>query len=228
MAPTVPSFAAASPPPGQLRAGSRFADMAMGALPALPAMAQRAPAVTARARPQTALATAQRVTVGPVLAATKPAQTAVIRAQPVASASAVARSLRPMARPRDLRPALGGAERRTRQGADAQTGDRARQGEGRTPDAAALAAARQAAATYDNRVMAQISRVRRARTQLRGTAFVRFRIAGDGSLASVGIARTSGHAQLDQIAIAHVRKAAPYPTPPVGARRSFIVEFRGR
>lgn len=50
-----------------------------------------------------------------------------------------------------------------------------------------------------------------------GTAVVSFRVTTAGGLASVSVARSSGSAALDQLAIAAVRGAAPFPAPPAGA-----------
>ena len=52
---------------------------------------------------------------------------------------------------------------------------------------------------------------------LRGTAVVQFGLTPSGGLAYAGLARSSGDTQLDQLAVAAVRSAAPFPTPPSGA-----------
>lgn len=101
-------------------------------------------------------------------------------------------------------------------------------GQGQQVDQAAVAAARQAAANYGNVVMRRISRTRRESTRARGVAVVSFRIAASGQLASVGIGRSSGNADLDSIAVNHVRRAAPFPAPPAGAQTSFSIQFEGR
>ena len=44
-----------------------------------------------------------------------------------------------------------------------------------------------------------------------GTVWLRFRIAADGSVESVEVDRSSGHALLDDAAIKAVRRAGPYP-----------------
>lgn len=90
------------------------------------------------------------------------------------------------------------------------------------------AASNAAISNYPGQVMRKISRVRRPRTNARGAAVVRFSIAGSGGLASASIARSSGNADLDQLALRVVRSAAPFPPPPAGARTSFSVEITGR
>jgi protein TonB len=125
----------------------------------------------------------------------------------------------------------GNATQSTRRGAATATsnsGQQAQTGQGQQVDQAAVAAARQAAANYGNDVMRRISRTRRENTRSRGIAVVSFRVAGSGQLSSVGIAQSSGDAGLDQIAVNHVRRSAPFPAPPEGARTSFSIQFQGR
>jgi periplasmic protein TonB len=52
---------------------------------------------------------------------------------------------------------------------------------------------------------------------LRGTATVSFGVTTSGGLAYASVARSSGSAALDQLAVAAVRGSAPFPTPPAGA-----------
>ena len=94
--------------------------------------------------------------------------------------------------------------------------------------AAAAAPGNAAASNYPGQVMQRIQRVRRARVNARGTAVVAFTIAPGGGLAGVQIARASGSAALDQAALDHIRRAAPFPAPPQGAQRQFSFEFVGR
>jgi periplasmic protein TonB len=42
------------------------------------------------------------------------------------------------------------------------------------------------------------------------------------------VARSSSHPELDEMALDHVRRAAPFPAPPPGAQRDFRFEFEGR
>ncbi|WP_425049723.1 TonB family protein [Psychromarinibacter sp. S121] len=123
----------------------------------------------------------------------------------------------------------GNAAEDTRRGTDtgAESANDNSQGNGNAAAAAAAANAR-AAAQYGNAVMTKIARTRRERTQIRGVALVAFQIGSNGALVSVGIARSSGNPQLDQIAMNHIRRAGPFPPPPPGARTSFSVEFAGR
>jgi protein TonB len=84
------------------------------------------------------------------------------------------------------------------------------------------------ASTYPGEVMRRISRVSKPRVNSRGTAVVAFSISGNGGLAELSIARSSGSAKLDQVALSVIRKAAPFPAPPSGAQRSFSINIKGR
>ena len=90
------------------------------------------------------------------------------------------------------------------------------------------AAGNASASTYPGLIMRKLSRAGKPRVNARGTAVVAFRIAANGGLASVSLARNSGSAVLDQAALQLVRKAGPFPKPPEGARRSFSVQITGR
>ncbi|MBO9452054.1 TonB family protein [Tropicibacter sp. R16_0] len=89
------------------------------------------------------------------------------------------------------------------------------------------AAGNAAASNYPGLVKRKIHRARRKSVKVRGTARVSFRIADSGALAAVSISRSSGSNRLDQVALAQVRAAAPFPKPPAGARRQFSVEIKG-
>lgn len=85
-----------------------------------------------------------------------------------------------------------------------------------------------AISSYPGKVMKKISRVRKPRVGQKGSAVVAFKIAQNGGLASVGLARSSGSGALDQAALDVIRKAAPFPPPPKGAQRSFTITIKGR
>ncbi|UXX82385.1 energy transducer TonB [Roseovarius pelagicus] len=90
------------------------------------------------------------------------------------------------------------------------------------------AAGNAAASNYPGLVMKKISRVSRPRAASKGTAVIAFSIAPSGALARVSVARSSGSAQLDQAAAQMIRRAAPFPAPPAGARRDFSISIKGR
>jgi protein TonB len=88
---------------------------------------------------------------------------------------------------------------------------------------AASAGAQQAAAApphYLTQVMARLQAAQRFPEQSRargeeGRAVVRFAIRRDGALGEARLAASSGHAALDQAALEAVRRAAPFPPPPI-------------
>mgnify|MGYP001795832629 CR=1 FL=1 len=84
------------------------------------------------------------------------------------------------------------------------------------------------ASNYPGLVRRKVARTRRGRAGGKGVAVVRFRVSASGGLSSVSIARSSGNRKLDQAAVSHIRRSAPFPKPPKGASRSFAlpIEFR--
>ena len=94
------------------------------------------------------------------------------------------------------------------------------------PGRKAQAAGNATASNYAGIVMRRIAR-RKPRTSLRGTAMVSFTIAPNGGLAALSLAQSSGSAKLDQLALSAVRRAAPFPRPPSGARTRFSLPVKG-
>jgi periplasmic protein TonB len=155
--------------------------------------------------------------------------------------AAPAQSLRPQ--PRPDRPALQRVARQPAQ-ATAQTQGNAdrnatrgaaagQEGAAATPQSRAAATAQgdggtAASASYGRAVLAQISRTRKMRAPSRGRTVVAFSIGEGGALASVAVVQSSGSPELDQVALDHIRRAAPFPQPPAGAQRQFSFEFLGR
>ncbi|MDF1671116.1 MAG: TonB family protein [Roseovarius sp.] len=82
-----------------------------------------------------------------------------------------------------------------------------------------------ASSNYPGKVMRKIARVHKPRVGAKGSAVVAFTISANGGLSAISLARSSGSGQLDKAALRVVRKAAPFPPPPSGARRSFSVKI---
>jgi len=128
----------------------------------------------------------------------------------------------------------GNSNENTRRGAataSQNTGQAAQSGQGQQVDQAAVAAARQAAANYGNVVVRRIQRTRRENYRGRGRgreATVGFGIETSGQLAWVRIESSSGDAELDELAVRHIRRAAPFPAPPAGAGGGYSWVFEGR
>jgi protein TonB len=76
--------------------------------------------------------------------------------------------------------------------------------------------ARPKSGAYASQVWSRLAR-HKPRAGQRGSASVAFTIGEMGALRTVRIARSSGNARIDQLALATVRNAAPFPAPPSGA-----------
>jgi protein TonB len=85
-----------------------------------------------------------------------------------------------------------------------------------------------AASNYPGKVYAKIARTRQRNAGGRGVAQVRFSVTSGGQASGVSVARSSGDANIDRAAVAHVKRAAPFPKPPPGAKTRFVIpiEFR--
>ena len=104
----------------------------------------------------------------------------------------------------------------------------AKNSEATTKKGNASKAGNAAASNYPGKVMRKISRQRRPKGRARGAVRIAFKIGSNGGLSSIGVARSSGNADLDQAALNLVRRTAPFPAPPAGAQRSFAIEIKGR
>lgn len=86
-----------------------------------------------------------------------------------------------------------------------------------------------AVANYPGQILRRISRAGRPRVRHNGAdVVISFRISGNGGLAGLSVARSSGNAELDQAGLSIVQRAAPFPAPPAGAQTSFSINFGGR
>ncbi|WP_394178917.1 energy transducer TonB [Yoonia maritima] len=251
--PPPPVLIAAAGAQVETKMGSSFADMAVGVMtPTVAAPARVAPTTPSPVMPATMIGVnpvvAEQIEPTPVAKAPEAVQPSaapiVPPAAPVAPAepaeaqivdNAPTSSIRPTARPRNLgqRPtpvrergnanqqATAGSNNRQTASAQISSGSQASSG-------AATAASNAAVTNYPGQVMRRISRVRRPRSRENGAAKVAFSIGANGSLASVQIARSSGSASLDQMAMQVVQRAAPFTPPPPGARTRFQVEITTR
>ncbi|MEM5519047.1 TonB family protein [Sulfitobacter sp. AS59] len=124
--------------------------------------------------------------------------------------------------------ARGNAKRDNTKGADAgQNKDAKATTTGQTQKAASQAG-NAAVSNYPGQVMRRISRVGKPQVKSKGEAVIAFTISASGGLGGVSVARSSGSAALDQAALSLIRKAAPFPKPPAGARRQYTIKIKGR
>lgn len=252
--PVAPS--APPPPPSRVEAEAPdllALDIPKSVLPDAPTLIASLPAKPAPTlAPQTPVLTAQPVrpqeTVRPKpLDVAKPEPLAeptppqIIEALPQPDDEAVQVSRRPPPRPERIKtrktvqaapkpkpqPRGTAAQNQVRGEVEGQKQATANQSSNR--QAARAAAAGNAAVTnYPGQVMRRITRLRRPSTRSRGTATIAFTVSASGGLASARVARSSGAADLDNAALTLVRRAAPFPPPPPGARRSFQIGIKGR
>ncbi len=167
----------------------------------------------------TEMITATALTLGRVLTSLRPAR----RPEGLAPKPAIAEAT-PAPRGNATQNASAGAASNTAPQATATTSGSNAQ----NAKPAQTAANSQAATNYPGQVMRRISRVRKPNTNARGAVMVSFSIATGGSLSAVSVAQSSGNAQLDQMAVQVVQRAAPFPTPPTGAQTRFNVEITGQ
>jgi len=80
-----------------------------------------------------------------------------------------------------------------------------------------------AASNYPGKVYAKLNRTRQRSAGARGVAKVQFNVSSSGQAVGVSIARSSGNARVDRAALAHVKRASPFPKPPSGAQTRFVI-----
>lgn len=83
-------------------------------------------------------------------------------------------------------------------------------------------------ADYARSVLKKVRATKRKPGAGKGSVVVGFTIAADGGLASVQVLQSSGNAELDAVALDHIRRSAPFPPPVKGAKPGFSFEFIGR
>ncbi|AML51799.1 cell envelope integrity protein TolA [Falsihalocynthiibacter arcticus] len=85
-----------------------------------------------------------------------------------------------------------------------------------------------ATSNYPGKVFNKIKRAPRKKVNVKGEALVSFEIASNGGLVSVSLARSSGSEALDRAAVSQIKSAAPFPSPPEGARKRYTVSLKGK
>lgn len=84
-----------------------------------------------------------------------------------------------------------------------------------------------ALSNYRGQVFRKIARAKRGQVNIKGATVVALTIGSSGQLAGLRVARSSGSGKLDDIALAQVRRAAPFPAPPGGASQTYTVKISG-
>jgi periplasmic protein TonB len=83
-------------------------------------------------------------------------------------------------------------------------------------------------AAYAKAVLKKVRATRKKSGAGKGTVVVGFAIDPSGGLASVQVLKSSGSATLDAVALDHIRRSAPFPVPPAGAKGGYSFEFVGK
>ena len=83
-------------------------------------------------------------------------------------------------------------------------------------------------ASYKQLVLSQVAKAKKVGRYrgVPGVASVSFTVGDDGTLLRCEIVRKSVDPGLDAEAIAMIRRAAPFPPPPPGALRDFVIGLR--
>ncbi len=82
--------------------------------------------------------------------------------------------------------------------------------------------------TYHAAIHRKISRVPKRSAGAKGDAFVGITIAGSGAISSVQIVKSSGHASIDTLALAQIKRAGPFAPTPNGAVMRVQVKFSSK
>lgn len=84
-----------------------------------------------------------------------------------------------------------------------------------------------AGSSYKTEIWRHLLRYRRPNVVGPGSAFVSFDIDGNGAVTRLGVVQSSGSRRFDDEAMQMVRRAQPFPRPPVGVARAFTFEIKG-
>lgn len=142
---------------------------------------------------------------------------------------------RPKARPESLRQ-LSGPSRKDNTdaffGSSTKTTRASRSGGGDEPGHAASgevrSGGRAAQSNYRGLINERIRRAPKPRSMATASAAIQFRIAPDGRISEIVVAKSSGSPRFDRDALNTVRGAAPFPPPPSGAGRVYNIVVSGR
>lgn len=82
--------------------------------------------------------------------------------------------------------------------------------------------------TYHASIFRKISRVPNRQAGAKGRARVGISITASGTIATVQIVKSSGHAGIDKLALAQVRRAGPFAPTPSGEPVRVVVQFESK
>lgn len=79
--------------------------------------------------------------------------------------------------------------------------------------------------SYQSKVLRRIARVPKRAAGARGKALVGITIAASGQIANARIVKSSGHAGIDKVALAQIKRAGPFTPTPTGKSLNVVVRF---
>jgi protein TonB len=85
-----------------------------------------------------------------------------------------------------------------------------------------------ASTNYAGKVMKHLSKFRRPRASSPGSALITFTFTATGEIETIEVSKSSGSYKFDKDAIKFIKRAAPFPSPPDEATKTFTVEIEGR
>lgn len=91
------------------------------------------------------------------------------------------------------------------------------------PASAAVEAISEAAKGYPKLVFQHIASKPQRKVRGKGTVTIEFKLTPQGTIAYAKIAKSSGRSRIDKAALNHVKRAAPFPTPPAQATLNFVL-----
>lgn len=82
-------------------------------------------------------------------------------------------------------------------------------------------------AQYGALVMKHLLKRKRPRASQPGSTFIKFHLNSSGTINSIKISKGSGSKRFDREALRYVKRASPFPKPPVSVELQFNVEIKG-
>ncbi|SDF03398.1 outer membrane transport energization protein TonB [Celeribacter baekdonensis] len=123
----------------------------------------------------------------------------------------------------------GNAETNAKKGALAATpGGTNAQGSQKTAKPAAADAGDGAVRSYQSQILRKIARVPKRSAGARGKAMVGLTITASGAISNVAIVQSSGHAEIDKVALVQVQRAGPFAPTPTGKPIKLVVRFESK
>ncbi len=218
---------------GEIALGLGFADLVTGVATGTAVT----PDATMTATPTKTASVAPPAKMTPVTkTATVPAVAPALPTAPTSKITATAQTLKPVApeptrvvaktppAPKPVEASRGNAKGQT----TGTTSGRVAEASKTPAETTATKVGARAIKTYHAAIHRKISRVPKRSAGAKGDAFVGITIAGSGAIASVQIVKSSGHASIDTLALAQIKRAGPFAPTPNGAVMRVQVKFSSK